>query len=102
MIYVPRRALPVRRDLMPVRAIKGTSVVLVLLAMTLFIAGQAPNEQVTSVVSALRNREFDRALQLLQSGLQQSPNNSQLWMLQGLAYAGKGDKKLALSSYQSA
>jgi tetratricopeptide (TPR) repeat protein len=70
--------------------------------MTLFISGQTANEQVASVVSALRNREFDRALQLLQSRLQQSPNNSQLWMLQGLAYSGKGDKKLALSSYQSA
>lgn len=86
---------------MPVRVIKGACFVL-LVAVSLFSAGQAANEQVKSIASALRNREFDRALQLLQSGLQQSPNNPQLWMLQGLSYSGKGDKKLALSSYQHA
>src|SRR3974390_2509764 len=86
---------------MPARFIRGTRLVF-LLALSLFSVGQATNEQVKSIASALRNREFDRALQLLQSGLQQSPNNPQLWMLQGLAYSGKGDKKLALSSYQHA
>lgn len=101
MIYGPRRALPERRDATPVRAIKGSCLAL-LLVLSLFSAGQAANEQVKSIASALRNREFDRALQLLQPGLQQSPNNPQLWMLQGLAYSGKGDKKLALSSYQRA
>jgi tetratricopeptide (TPR) repeat protein len=39
---------------------------------------------------------------LVQPALQQSPKNPQLWMLQGLAYAGKGDRKSALSSYRSA
>ena len=86
---------------MPVRVIKGTCFVL-LVVVSLFSAGQTVNEQVKSIASALRTREFDRALQLLQSGLQQSPNNPQLWMLQGLAYFGKDDKKLALSSYQHA
>jgi tetratricopeptide (TPR) repeat protein len=64
--------------------------------------GGSPNEEVRSIVSALSRREFDRALQLLQPALQSSPENAQLWMLQGLAYAGKGDTKQALNSYRSA
>jgi tetratricopeptide (TPR) repeat protein len=66
------------------------------------ISGQAANEQVQSITSALSGHEFEKALQLLQSALQDSPNNAQLWMLQGLAFSGKGDSKSALASYQHA
>jgi len=85
---------------MPVRVINGTCIAVLLLK--LLVAGQTVNERVAPIVSLLRGREFDRALKLLQPALQQSPRNPQLWMLEGLAYAGKGDKRLALSSYQSA
>lgn len=85
---------------MPVRVINAACIAVLLLK--LFIAAQTVNEQVASIVSSLRSREFDRALQLLQPALQESPKNPQLWMLRGLAYAGKGNKKVALSSYQSA
>ena len=54
------------------------------------------------ITSALRNREFDKALQLLGPALQASPKNPQLWLFQGLAYSEKGDQKAALSSYQNA
>lgn len=64
--------------------------------------GQAANGGIASIASALRNREFDSALQLLQPALRASPKNPQLWMFQGLAYSGKGDSKSALNSYQSA
>jgi tetratricopeptide (TPR) repeat protein len=57
---------------------------------------------VQSIATALRNREFDKALQLLQPALQDSPNSPQLWMFQGLAFSGKGDSKTALASYQHA
>jgi tetratricopeptide (TPR) repeat protein len=57
---------------------------------------------VQSIASALRGREFEKALQLLQPALQNSPKNPQLWMLRGLAYSGKGDSKTALASYQHA
>ena len=66
------------------------------------ISGQTANDQVQSITSALRSREFERALQLLQPALQNSPNNAQLWMLRGLAFSGKGDSKAALASYQHA
>jgi tetratricopeptide (TPR) repeat protein len=66
------------------------------------ILGQAPNEPVQSITSALQHREFEKALQSAQSALEGSPNNAQLWTLQGLAYSGTRDSKSALSSYQHA
>jgi tetratricopeptide (TPR) repeat protein len=66
------------------------------------ILAQTPNQSVQSITSALQDREFGKALESAQSALQGSPNNPQLWMLEGLAYAGKGDSKSALASYQHA
>jgi tetratricopeptide (TPR) repeat protein len=76
--------------------------VIALLVLPFGVLGQTANDRIASITSALRNREFDTALQLLQPALQTSPNSPQLWMLQGLAYSGKGDHAKALSSYQSA
>jgi tetratricopeptide (TPR) repeat protein len=64
--------------------------------------GQAMNAGIASIVSALRSREFDKALQLLQPALQRAPNNPQLWAFQGLAYSGKGEQKSAIGSYRKA
>ncbi len=72
------------------------------LAMALSVAGQAGSEPDTSITEALRDRQFDRALQLIEPALRQSPSNPQLFMFQGLAYAGKGDPKPALISYERA
>lgn len=75
---------------------------LILLSLQSGILGQTPSEPVRSITSALQHREFDRALQSVQNALQGSPNNPQLWMLQGLAYSGSGNSKSALASYQHA
>jgi tetratricopeptide (TPR) repeat protein len=64
--------------------------------------GQAANDRVSAITSALRSGEFEKALQLIQPALQDSPKDPQLWMLQGLAHSGKGNQKAALSSYQNA
>ena len=64
--------------------------------------GQAVNDQVSAITSALRGGEFEKALQLIRPALQESPKNPQLWMLQGLAHAGSGNQKAALASYQNA
>ncbi len=64
--------------------------------------GQTTSQDINAITSALRGREFDKALQLLQPALQEFPKSPQLWMLKGLAYAGKGNQKDALASYQSA
>src|SRR5579859_7473651 len=75
---------------------------LLLLLPPICISGQATREQVQSITSALRDHEFQKALQLLQPALASSPRNPQLWMLQGLAYVGEGDTKSALTSYRHA
>jgi tetratricopeptide (TPR) repeat protein len=75
-------------------------VALVMLLCPVF--GQVASDRVSAITSALRSGEFEKALQLIEPALQESPKNPQLWMLQGLAHSGKGDPKAALSSYQNA
>jgi tetratricopeptide (TPR) repeat protein len=75
---------------------------LVLLSLQPSVLGQTSNDPVHSITSALRDREFDKALQLLQPAIQSSPKNPQLWTLQGLASDGKGDSQSALDSYRHA
>ncbi len=84
------------------RCRKRLCFVVCLLALPLALAAQAGSEPATSIVNALRSREFDRALQMIAPALRQSPANPQLLMFQGLAYSGKGDHKTALASYQQA
>jgi tetratricopeptide (TPR) repeat protein len=89
-------------------SMKGNSflgrICLVILVLSLQgrMFGQTSNERLQSITAALRGRDFQQALQSLQSALQESPNNPQLWMLQGLAYSGTGDSKSALASYKHA
>src|SRR5215471_1346561 len=52
--------------------------------------------------SALRARDFDKAIELSHAALQTSPNNAQLWALQGIALAGKSDNANALVSFKHA
>ena len=56
-----------------------------LLCLQMSLIGQAGSEQTASITSALRAREFDKALELLATSLHRAPNNPQLWMFQGLA-----------------
>src|SRR5215471_5623571 len=54
------------------------------------------------ISEALQARDYDTAIRLSQSALQQSPGNSQIWALQGIAYASKGDNKEALAAFRHA
>ncbi|MFZ1005224.1 MAG: tetratricopeptide repeat protein [Candidatus Sulfotelmatobacter sp.] len=64
-------------------------------------AAAAQSEVFEPIASALQNREFQKALELLRPALQASPGNSQLWAMQGAAYVGDGHTKEALASYRS-
>ena len=67
-----------------------------ILAATLLVTaalGQVAASDVSAITGALRSRDFEQALQLLHPALERSPHNAQLWMLQGLAYFGQGDRK---------
>jgi tetratricopeptide (TPR) repeat protein len=54
------------------------------------------------ISAALRARDFDNAVELSKSALKTSPQNAQLWTLQGIAYVNKGDEKGALASFRQA
>ena len=77
-----------------------THLAIVFLLMNISAIAQSGKDLVQPIMSALQNNEFAKALALLQPALQAYPKNPQLWMLQGLAYTGTGDRKSALASYQ--
>jgi tetratricopeptide (TPR) repeat protein len=76
--------------------------------LTAFLAGhslalaQTQEDPTVSIGTALRAREFDKAVELTRSALRASPGSAQLWTLQGIAFAGKGDSKPALAAFQQA
>lgn len=55
-----------------------------------------------AIRAALRNQEFEKALELLSPALGDSPQDAQLWTMQGLAYAGEKREKEALASFRHA
>jgi tetratricopeptide (TPR) repeat protein len=87
---------------MPIRFRRSVYLAMFLLAPLIGVAAQSDKETIESIMSALRNNEPAKALQLIHPVLQATPGNPQLWMLQGLAYLQTGDRKSALASYQSA
>lgn len=76
------------------------SILFVVLAGQAF--SQAERDPIESISSALRARNYDQAIALSRTALEKSPNNAQLWTLQGIAFASKGDHQGALSSFQHA
>jgi tetratricopeptide (TPR) repeat protein len=76
-----------------------------LLAFTLLFApalAQNARHPVDAVAEALRDRDYSRALQLLKPALEASPDNAELWTMQGVAYAHEGREKEALPSFRRA
>jgi tetratricopeptide (TPR) repeat protein len=63
---------------------------------------QSPDTPAAGVSQALRANDFDKAIELTRQGLKQNPSDAQLWTLQGIAFASKGDSRQALQSFQSA
>src|SRR5260370_15405481 len=82
--------------------LRKLSLTMVLLACHSVALSQTHENQVESISSALHAREFDKAVELSGSAWRESPNNSQLWTLQGIALASKGDGKEALAAFQQA
>jgi len=82
--------------------VQKTAVLLAPILILSIALAQSAQDRITPIAAALRNQQFDQALALLHSALQQSPGNSELWTMQGVAYAGRGQKKEALSSFRSA
>lgn len=67
--------------------------------LTFSETSQNPAEPISA---ALRAHDFDKAVELSKAALKTSPQNAQLWTLQGIAYVNKGDEKDALASFRQA
>jgi tetratricopeptide (TPR) repeat protein len=63
---------------------------------------QDQERQIEAIASALQGSEFSRAVEMTRAALKESPNNAQLWAMQGAGYAGEGNKAEALTSYRAA
>jgi len=79
------------------------------LGLALFLAAchasalsQTLNNRIDPIRSALGAGQYDKAAELSRAALQESPNNAQLWTLQGIALINKGDSNGARTSFQRA
>ena len=72
------------------------------IAASVGVAAAATKEQVEAISAALRARDFDSAVTLARSALKASPDDAQLWTLEGIALSRKGDSGNALSSFEHA
>src|ERR1700730_5332395 len=90
---------PTMNGILPIRK---TSLILALVIFLSHGFGQIAEDRIGPITLALRNKEFEKALELLRPALEGSPGNAQLWTMQGVAYAGEGKKKEALASFRNA
>jgi tetratricopeptide (TPR) repeat protein len=63
---------------------------------------QTAKDRIDPIATALQNKDYAVALELLRPELKRYPGNSQLLAMQGTAYAGEGNKKEALKSFRTA
>jgi len=82
--------------------LKGVCLALAIAACARAVVGAATKEQADAISSALRARDFDTAAELARSALKASPNDAQLWTLQGIALSRKGDGGNALVAFEHA
>jgi tetratricopeptide (TPR) repeat protein len=82
--------------------LKTLGLLAVLLACPSAALAQTQGDATEPIGAALAAREFDKAVELTRAALRAAPRNAQLWTLQGIAFAGKGDRKQALAAFQQA
>jgi tetratricopeptide (TPR) repeat protein len=87
---------------MPMHSLRKSCVALFLSLFLSSTFAQTDKDRIAPIVSALRDQEFAKALELLRPALQESPENAQLWTMQGVACSGQGQKKEALASFRRA
>jgi cytochrome c-type biogenesis protein CcmH/NrfG len=75
---------------------------IVFLGCNSLVHSQTPQNVSEPISAALRAGDFDEAIRLSQAALKEAPKNAQLWTLQGIAFASKGDSKDALTAFQQA
>jgi tetratricopeptide (TPR) repeat protein len=67
-----------------------------------FVTGQTGQDRIDSIAAALREQQYETALNLVQGALRDHPGNAELWTMEGVAYNGVGNKQEALSAFRRA
>jgi tetratricopeptide (TPR) repeat protein len=80
----------------------GKLSVLLMLGASIFAQGQKGNGQVASIQSLIRSQQYDRALQMTESALRNTPNDARLWTLEGIIFSIKGSDHEALNAFDRA
>ena len=86
-------------QMLPLRRVAYITALIVLASN---LQAQTSEERFTPIVAALREEQFDRALNLLDPALMKFPGNAELWTMQGVAYMGVSRNKEALGSFRRA
>jgi tetratricopeptide (TPR) repeat protein len=78
------------------------SIIAALILASLVGYSEAQENSTEPISAALRARNFAQAVDLSRAALDRTPNDPQLWTLQGIALASLGNSKDALVSFQRA
>lgn len=73
-----------------------------LILTSIVLVAQPANERIARIAAALRQQQYEQALQMLQVALHDSPGNAELWTMQGVAYSGIGNNKEAVGAFRQA
>jgi tetratricopeptide (TPR) repeat protein len=84
------------------RLARKLGLALLLAACHSYAFSQTNDSSIEPVRSALQAGRFDKAVELSRAALQESPNNAQLWTLQGIALVSKGESQGARIAFQHA
>lgn len=76
--------------------------ILLLLVGHFAAAAQTGSQPIDEITTALRSKDYGKAVQLLRAPLQRSPQDPRLWTLQGVALRGEQRKSEALASFRHA
>jgi tetratricopeptide (TPR) repeat protein len=79
---------------------RNHGVLLALLLLAALCAAQTSGNRADAVAAALQDQEFGKALRLLGPALRESPEDAQLWAMQGVAYAGENNNQEAIVSFR--
>ena len=64
--------------------------------------GQQPTQSVTAIESLIRSRQYDQALAMTRSALEQRPADFRLWTLQGIIFSMQDKAHSAQSAFEKA
>src|SRR5438445_459020 len=87
-------------SLFPIRRI-----LLIAFVLTVFVGslpGQMGDNRVAPIALALRDEQYEKALQLLRTAIADSPASPELWTMQGVAFNGLHKTSEALTSFKRA